>query len=86
MVSHDMDEVAELCTHVAALARGRVALAGGVHEVFAPANRERLVNMGLDVPRPLRFAIELAEGGLDLQADPLTVDQLADAIARIART
>lgn len=86
MVSHDMDEVAELCTHVVALARGRVALAGGLHEAFASANRERLVNMGLDVPRPLRFAIELAEGGLDLQADPLTVDQLADAIARIART
>ena len=86
MVSHDMDEVAELCTHVVALARGRVALAGGLREAFAPANRERLVNMGLDVPRPLRFAIELAEGGLDLQADPLTVDQLADAIARIART
>lgn len=86
MVSHDMDEVAELCTHVVALARGRVALAGGLHEAFAPANRERLVNMGLDVPRPLRFAIELAEGGLGLQADPLTVDQLADAIARIART
>lgn len=86
MVSHDMDEVAELCTHVVALAQGRVALAGGVHEAFAPANRERLVNMGLDVPRPLRFAIELAEGGLDLQSDPLTVDQLADAIARIART
>lgn len=86
MVSHDMDEVAELCTHVVALARGRVALAGGLHEAFAPANRERLVNMGLDVPRPLRFAIELAEGGLDLQADPLTVDQLADAIARIVRT
>lgn len=86
MVSHDMDEVAELCTHVVALARGRVALAGGLHEAFAPANRERLVNMGLDVPRPLRFAIELAEGGLDLQADPLTIDQLADAIARIART
>ena len=86
MVSHDMDEVAELCTHVVALEQGRVALAGGVREVFAPANRARLVNMGLDVPRPLRFAIELAEGGLDLQADPLTVDQLADAIARIART
>lgn len=86
MVSHDMDEVAELCTHVVALAQGRVALAGGLHEAFAPANRERLVNMGLDVPRSLRFAIELAEGGLDLQADPLTVDQLADAIARIART
>lgn len=86
MVSHDMDEVAELCTHVVALARGRVALAGGLREAFASANRERLVNMGLDVPRPLRFAIELAEGGLDLQADPLTVDQLADAIARIART
>lgn len=86
MVSHDMDEVAELCTHVVALARGKVALAGGLREAFAPANRERLVNMGLDVPRPLRFAIELAEGGLDLQADPLTVDQLADAIVRIART
>lgn len=86
MVSHDMDEVAELCTHVVALVRGKVALAGGLREAFAPANRERLVNMGLDVPRPLRFAIELAEGGLDLQADPLTVDQLADAIARIART
>ena len=86
MVSHDMDEVAELCTHVVALEQGRVALAGGVREVFAPANRARLVKMGLDLPRPLRFAIELAEGGLDLQADPLTVDQLADAIARIART
>ena len=86
MVSHDMDEVAELCTHVVALEQGKVALAGGVREVFAPANRARLVKMGLDLPRPLRFAIELAEGGLDLQADPLTVDQLADAIARIART
>lgn len=86
MVSHDMDEVAELCTHVVALEQGKVALAGGVHEVFAPANRARLVKMGLDLPRPLSFAIELAEGGLDLQADPLTVDQLADAIARIART
>lgn len=86
MVSHDMDEVTELCTHVVALEQGKVALAGGVHEVFAPANRARLVKMGLDLPRPLSFAIELAEGGLDLQADPLTVDQLADAIARIART
>lgn len=86
MVSHDMDEVTELCTHVVALEQGKVALAGGVREAFAPANRARLVNMGLDLPRPLRFAIELAEGGLDLQADPLTVDQLADAIARIART
>ncbi|MDY5661632.1 MAG: ATP-binding cassette domain-containing protein [Coriobacteriales bacterium] len=86
MVSHDMDEVAELCTHVVALEQGKVALAGGVHEVFAPANRVRLVKMGLDLPRPLSFAIELAEGGLDLQSNPLTVDQLADAIARIART
>ena len=86
MVSHDMDEVAELCTHVVALEQGKVALAGGVREVFAPANLARLVKMGLDLPRPLSFAIELAEGGLDLQADPLTVDQLADAIARIART
>ena len=70
----------------AALEQGKVALAGGVREVFAPANLARLVKMGLDLPRPLSFAIELAEGGLDLQADPLTVDQLADAIARIART
>ena len=53
---------------------------------MTPANRARLVKMGLDLPRSLSFAIELAEGGLDLQSNPLTVDQLADAIARIART
>lgn len=80
LVSHSMEEVAELCDRVLVLDGGRVFLEGGPEEVFSPGNYAELRRVNLGVPRATKFAIELAAKGLPLEGAILDSDQLVDAL------
>lgn len=77
IVSHDMDEIAENCTHAAVFSEGKIALFGTPKEIFTQA--ETLFSLGLDVPVTARCAHLLKEKGIGVETD-FTVDDFAEKI------
>ena len=78
MVSHSMEEVAELCTRLIVMNKGRVAMDGTPAQVFVRS--AELEGMGLSVPQVTTVFRLLRERGLDLPADVYT---LRYALARL---
>ncbi len=72
LVTHDMDQAAG-ADRILALERGQVALEGTPKEVFSHARE--LEEMGLGLPKPLRFAHALRELGARI-GEPLTFEAL----------
>ena len=78
MVSHSMEEVAELCSRLIVMNKGSVAMDGTPAEVFTHA--DKLAKMGLSVPQVTSVFSRLRAMGLDLPADVYTVRY---AVARL---
>ncbi len=78
MVSHSMEEVAELCSRLIVMNKGSVAMDGTPAEVFTHA--DKLTKMGLSVPQVTSVFSRLRAMGLDLPADVYTVRY---AVARL---
>ena len=84
MVSHSMEDVAEAAQRIVVLDHGKVVDEGTPEQVFAQV--DLLKRIGLDVPLPTRVAAGLTARGWDFGARlPLTLDELAAAIARHKR-
>jgi len=78
MVSHSMEEVAELCGRLIVMNKGSVSMDGTPAEVFTHA--DELTEMGLSVPQVTSVFARLRAMGLDLPADVYTVRY---AVARL---
>ncbi len=78
LVSNEMDEVAALADTVTVLHHGRTVLAGTAREVLVQAGV--LTEVGLTAPEPTRIAAALAEGGLPVPPDRLTVPETEEAL------
>ncbi len=77
MISHSMEDVAKLSDRIVVLDQGNVALTGAPAEVFSQA--ERLHELGLGIPAPLKIARGLEEAGAVPEGSlgsPLTVTEL----------
>lgn len=84
MISHSMEDVAELADRIIALDQGSIALAGTPAEVFA--HEEDLHKLGLGIPAPLELAHALETAGAFASGElgrPLTTTALVSAIARL---
>jgi energy-coupling factor transport system ATP-binding protein len=79
LVSHNMDDIALLCSDVLVLNEGQVFDQGTPAQVFARADELRAINLG--VPQAAAYASELGLRGFELPAGLLTVEALADALA-----
>ena len=80
MVSHSMEDVAEAAQRIVVLDHGRIVDEGDPATVFS--HGELLHRVGLDVPLPARVAADLESRGWNFGGShPLTIDDLADAIA-----
>ena len=77
VVTHSMDDVAELADHVVALEHGHLAAVGTPRQVFAQAAKHVP-----GAPAALTFSQRLEEHGVTLGSNPLTLDELVDCLAK----
>jgi energy-coupling factor transport system ATP-binding protein len=82
LITHAMEEAA-LADRIVVLSGGRVALEGPPADVFG--REAALGPLRIEPPPIARLARLLASSGLPLRPGLLTVDQLADDVARLAR-
>ncbi len=72
VVSHDMDEISEHCTKVAAFGGGKVLAQGTPQEVFSSIEKVR--EMGLDTPFTAKLTFALSRLGVEIDSDLTRAD------------
>lgn len=80
VVSHSMDDMANLAERLLVMSRGKVVLDGAPRSVFG--HDAHLEQIGLGVPQVRKLVVELAKRGLSI--DPLTLTP-EEATANIAK-
>lgn len=83
MINHDMNEVAKYATKVAVFDMGSVVYAESPQQLFK--KQEQLVKMGLDIPTLAKLRNLLADNGINLPDDCLTVEKMADELIKLKR-
>ena len=78
MVSHSMDDVANLAERVIVMEHGRIAMDGTPREIFSKG--EALRAMGLDVPQAVELAEALRARGIPVPEGAYLPDEVAQAI------
>ena len=81
MVSHSMDDVAQLATRVVVLAHGKLLAMGSPREIFS--QQEMMTSAGLSVPDAARLCAALRARGLDLPDDLYTQEELREHLLRL---
>ena len=79
VITHDMDDVAELADHVVALNHGVVVAEGTPRTVF---DIDEALLPG--VPSALAAARRLRAQGVPIEGDPLTIDELAQEVRHVS--
>ncbi len=84
MVTHQMEQVAYYANHVIAMSNGQVVADTTPQQLFSDA--QRLKKLSLTLPVSVEVAQFLSKDGITLKnAEPLTLDALADEIAEAMR-
>ncbi len=83
LVTHSMDEAAQLVRRLVVLARGRVVMDGPLREIFRRA--QDLAALGLGIPAIADLMLRLRGSGLPVSPDTLTVDEARVAIREALR-
>ena len=79
LISHDMELVGRLATHVVVLRQGRIELQGPTRAVLAHPKFDAI--SGLVPPMSVQLARRLRQQGLALAGDPLTLEETIDWLA-----
>ena len=82
MVSHSMDDISTLATRLVVMSKGELVLTGTPREVFR--QQDLMQSIGLGIPQAAQLAHALREEGYDLPEDLYTLEEVRDAILRIA--
>lgn len=83
LVSHSMDDVAQMAQRVVVMHRGKVHMEGTPAELFS--RRFELESIGLGVPAAARLVDTLRSRGWDLPPTAVTMDEAVKAIAAAVR-
>ncbi len=83
LVSHNMEDMAEIADRLIVMHKGEIFAQGAPEEVYY--ERNRLLEIGLDVPQPMMFMSMLEKRGIDSHRSILTIDEAADEAERILR-
>jgi len=83
LVSHSMDDVAQMAQQVVVMHRGKVHMQGTPAELFS--RRDELESIGLGVPAAARLVDMLRHRGWDLPSSAVTMDDAVKAIADAIR-
>lgn len=83
VVSHSMEDMAQIADKLLVLNKGTVAFFDTPKKVFS--KKEELAKMGLDVPHVTHIIHGLIDKGFDLPRDIITVDEAASAISLLRK-
>lgn len=78
LVSHNMDDIAELADLVIVMDEGRIVRQGSPEKVFADSGY--LESIGLGIPFATDLALQLKEKGFDLDTNVMMLDDLEEKI------
>lgn len=81
IVSHSMEDMAEYCSDMVVLSRGRVIRAGSCEEVFSDLSL--LDSAGLDIPQITQLTRLLRKGGLNVPENIYTVDRAVEVLCSL---
>ncbi|MDR0854428.1 MAG: energy-coupling factor transporter ATPase [Clostridiales Family XIII bacterium] len=79
LVSHNMDDVANLCERIFVMSNGELVMDETPAVVFA--DEVKMKELGLGLPPAREFANELARRGLSVKQDILSIEDLIASIA-----
>ena len=82
-ITHFMDEAAD-SDRIFVMDRGEVVLSGTPRQVFL--QEEKLVSIGLSVPKAVQMRNRLREKGIPLSDDIIATDELVEALCQLQRT
>lgn len=83
LVSHSMEDIAYLADRLIVMNAGKVELIGTPKEVFR--HEERLIEIGLGVPKVVTLMKKLREKGYDIPEDIITMEEAKAAILKLVR-
>ncbi|WP_031517160.1 energy-coupling factor transporter ATPase [Desulfofalx alkaliphila] len=81
IVTHSMEEAAEITEQLIVLNKGKIEMQGSPREVFKQA--DRLIEMGLTVPFEVNVMLKLQQRGLDVPNDVLGIDEAVNEILKV---
>lgn len=81
LVSHSMEDVAQICNKVLVMNNGKVAMYGTADEVYS--HGDELKAMGLNVPEITDIFLKLRASGIDCRTNIYTVEQGVNEIKRL---
>ncbi|CCJ33279.1 energy-coupling factor transporter ATPase [Caloramator australicus] len=81
MVTHSMDEVAQLADRLIVLDKGKIVIEGSPREVFNQI--DTLEKIGLSVPQVKYLAKKLKEKGFNINEDIITLEEAKREILRL---
>lgn len=81
LVSHSMEDVAQIADEIIVVNKGKIAMQGSVEDVFSKS--EELIGMGLNVPEVAYIVNRLRNEGFDLPEGIYTVDKAAEALKQV---
>ena len=81
LVSHSMEDVAQICNKVLVMNNGKVAMYGTVDKVYS--HGDELKAMGLNVPEITDIFLKLRASGIDCRTNIYTVEQGVNEIKRL---
>lgn len=80
MVSHNIDEISRYANRIIVMSEGSVAYDLPTRELFK--HSERLLELGLDIPLPVKIRNEILKRGVDLGEGIVTPEDLLRAVRR----
>ena len=81
IVSHSMEDIAEMADRVIVMNKSSVAMQGTVDEVYSRADELR--SMGLNVPEITEIFAKLRAKGIDVPSNVYTVEQGAEILRNL---
>jgi len=80
LISHRMEEIAELSSRVIVMHNGEIVLDGSPKEVFA--REQKLHKLALDLPQITEILHRLRDKGLDVNTDLFSIEQASKEIIK----
>lgn len=83
LVSHNMDDIARMADKVIVMNNGKLVMYGTPAEVFS--REKELKSMGLALPYSMEIALKLKAAGMNINPACMTMDEVADEIAKVLK-